>query len=90
MDTKVLNYRVIITPEKVKGKTVYNALSPTLGVADWGKTVEQAVEHIKGAIECHIECLLKNHEPIPSEDTDDFMITNASIPFPKNYSPSFI
>jgi len=90
MDTKVLNYKVIITPEKLKGKTVYNALSPTLGVADWGKTVEQAIEHIKGAIECYIECLLKNHEPIPSEDADDFMIVNASIPFPKNYSPSFI
>ena len=65
METKILNYRTIITPEKVKGKTVYNAISPTLGVGDWGKTVEKSLKNIKNAIECHIESLLKNKEPIP-------------------------
>ena len=90
METKVLNYRIIVTPEKHQGKIVYNALSPTLGVADWGNSMEKALEHIKGAIECHIESLIKNNEPIPMTDTTDFMIANASIPFPKDFSPSFI
>ena len=90
METKVLNYRVIITPETVQGKTVYNALSPTLGVADWGKTIEQALNHIKGAIECHIESLLKNNEPIPKEEETDFLVAHTSIPLPKDSSPSFM
>ncbi len=68
METKVLNYRVIITPEKLNGKTVYNAISPTLGVADWGNSIEKALEHIKGALKCHIESLLKNNEPIPKTE----------------------
>jgi len=41
MDTKVLNYRIIIQPEKyADGSTVYTALCPTLGVTDYGDSVE--------------------------------------------------
>lgn len=90
METKVLNYRIIITTEKLHGKTVYNAISPTLGVADWGKTVEQAISHIKGAIECHIDSLVKNKEPIPAPDNEDFMITTTSISVSGNYPLSFV
>lgn len=90
METKVLNYRIIITPEKHEGKLVYNALCPTLDVADWGKTVEQVLEHIQGAIECHIESLAKNNEPIPAEDTSDFMVATTSVSLPRNISPSFL
>ena len=90
METKVLNYRIIITPEKHQGKIVYNAYCPTLGVADWGKSIEKAIAHIKGAMECHIESLLKNHEPIPEEDSSEFIITNTSVSLPSNISPSFI
>lgn len=90
METKVLNYRIIITPERHRGRTVYNAYSPTLGVADWGKTVEQAISHIKGAIECHLESLAKNHEPIPVEDTSDFMVAMTSVSIPQTLSPTFI
>jgi len=50
MKKKVLNYRVIIEPEKYEdGSTVYVAYSPTLGISDYGGynvdiTVEQLIE----------------------------------------------
>jgi len=90
METKILNYRVIITPEKFQSKTVYNALSPTLGVADWGKTVEKALKNIKGAIECHIESLMKNKEPIPSPDVEEYMIATTSVSVSAKYPLSFV
>ena len=90
METKILNYRTIITPEKVKGKTVYNAISPTLGVADWGRTVEDALSNIRSAIECHIESLLKHKEPLPAPDADEFMIATTSVSIPPNHHLSFV
>ena len=90
METKVLNYRIIITPEELKGKTVYNAYSPTLGVADWGKTIEQSLSYIKEAIECHIESLINHHQPIPIEDSGEFMVASTSVKlphYPARYSP---
>ena len=90
METKVLNYRIIITPEKFRGKIVYNALSPTLGVADWGETIEKALKNVKAALECHIESLLKHKEPIPSPDAEDYMITTASISVSPKQPISFI
>lgn len=65
METKVLNYRIVITPEKHQRKTVYNAYCPTLGVGDWGSSIDQAKKHIQGAIECYIESLIKDKEAIP-------------------------
>ena len=89
METKVLNYRVIVTPEKQGRKLVYNALSPTLGVADWGHTIEQALAHIQGAIESHLESLAKHKEPIPIEESSDFMVATTTVTLPKQYSPTF-
>lgn len=44
MDKKVLNYRIIIEPEKyADGKTVYTALCPTLDVADYGDSIEEVL-----------------------------------------------
>ena len=42
MQTKVLNYRIIITPDKQTGtsKPGYTALCPSLGVADDGDTID--------------------------------------------------
>lgn len=45
MQTKVLNYRVIIEPETYPdGSKVYNAYCPTLGIADYGNSVEEVLE----------------------------------------------
>jgi len=51
METKVLNYRVIIEPEHYPdGGKVYNAYCPTLGVADYGDSVEEVLGSIKEGI----------------------------------------
>ncbi|MBI3282798.1 hypothetical protein HYZ70_01845 [Candidatus Curtissbacteria bacterium] len=56
MQTRVLDYRIIIEPEKQGKKTVYNAYCPTLGVADWGNSVEEVLKSIKDGIELAVEC----------------------------------
>ena len=91
METHILNYRIIIEPESQTqiGKTVYTALCPSLGVADWGKTVEEAISHIREGIQCHIESLLKHNEPIPPPDNSDFMIATTTVTFPKSTHITF-
>ena len=53
--SNILDYRVIIKPdERVgSGKSCYVAYCPTLGVADDGDTVEEALKNIKSTIEFH-------------------------------------
>jgi len=53
METKILNYRIIIEPDKRTGSNTscYSALCPILGIADSGDTIEEAIENIKKRIE---------------------------------------
>ncbi len=90
MEIKVLNYRIIITPEKHEGKIVYNALCPALGVADWGETIDQAIQHIQGAMECYIEALMEDKQPIPSPDEPNFTISTATVNISSRFKPTFI
>lgn len=58
MEKRVLNYRIIIEPEKYEnGSTVYVAYCPTLGVSDYGDTVEEVLKSIKDGIKLVVECL---------------------------------
>lgn len=57
MKVNLLKYNVVI---KKEGKD-YIAHVPTLGISDFGKTIEEAQENTKNAIRCHIEGLLKTH-----------------------------
>jgi len=90
METNVLNYRILITPEKHEGRTVYNALCPALGVADFGNSIELAKKHIQGAIECYLESLMKDGEPIPAPDLPDVTIATTTVRLPHGYKPVFI
>src|SRR3989344_591227 len=54
---KVLDYRVHIEKETDGKKTVYNAFCPALGLADFGRTIDEALEHITDLISFHIETL---------------------------------
>ena len=58
MEKQVLNYRIIIEPEKMGRKTVYNAYCDTLGLADYGDSIDEVIKNIKSLIKFHIECLL--------------------------------
>ncbi len=84
MDTKILNYRIIIEPElnKKTGKKVYVGFCPKLGVSDWGKTVETVIDNIKEAIECHLESLVKHKKDIPAPDEPEFMVTTTDVVLP--------
>lgn len=79
MQTKVLNYRIIIEPEKQGKKTVYNAYCPTLGLADYGDSIDVAVKNIKGLIKFHIESLLAEGLEVPQENTSKELITSTTV-----------
>lgn len=64
---KVLNYRIILEPEKMGKKIVYNAYCPTLNIADYGDTIEEALTHIKEGIELALE-VRKEENDLPQED----------------------
>lgn len=77
METKVLNYRIIIEPDERTGtnEPCFSAYCPTLGVADDGDTIDEAVINIKEAIQCRIEGLIADHEPVPMPDNEASLVT---------------
>jgi len=79
MEKHVLNYRVIIEPEKIGKKTVYNAYCPTLGVADYGDSVERVLESIKDGIRLAIDCLLEEKKEVPKDNVNEQLITTVNI-----------
>lgn len=79
METKILNYRIIIEPEKKGKKTVYNAYCPTLGLADYGYSIDESIKNINSLIKFHLECLLEDGLEIPSENTAKELITSTQI-----------
>lgn len=79
MESKVLNYRVIVEKERLKKKVVYVAYAPTLGISDFGKTVEDAVGNIEKAIKLYIETLVELKKPIPQPDEEEYFVTTRKI-----------
>lgn len=90
MEKKVLNYRIIIEPEKYPdGTKVYAAYCPTLGISDYGDTLEEVLKSIKDGIELAIESLAKGKKEVPVDDGEDQIITSARINIPSNLKISF-
>ena len=87
MEKHVFNYRVIIEPEKMGKKTVYNAYCPTLGVADYGDSIEEVLESIKDGIQLAIECLLEENKEVPKDNIDEQLIATVHIPASR-FSPA--
>lgn len=86
METKLLNYRIIIKPAKEARKTIYLAECPTLGIYDWGDTIDRALKSIKEGIECHVEALIKDSEEVPIDYPEKEFVTEARIVVPINTS----
>lgn len=80
MKATALKYNVIIRREK----RYFIADVPTLGISDFGKTVEEAKKNIKETIKCHIEGLIKTKTSIPLPDTEEFYITPAEVEIKRN------
>lgn len=81
MQTNVLNYRIIVEPDKQTGsnKPVYTAYAPTLGVADDGKTIEEAINNVRGAIEAFVMSLIEDGQPVPVDKIEEDFMTTARI-----------
>ncbi len=79
MQKQILNYRIIIEPEKQGKKTVYNAYCPALGLADYGDSIDGAFKNIQSLVRFHIESLLKDGIEVPSENTHQEVITSTKI-----------
>lgn len=79
MQKHILNYRIIIEPEKMGKKTVYNAYCSTLGLADFGNSVDEAIQRIQSLIKFHIESLLKDGLDVPKENTIREIITSTQV-----------
>ncbi len=90
METKVLNYRVIIEPEKMGKKTVYNAYCPTLGVADYGDTIEDTLVSLKDGIELAIGCLVEEGKEIPVDNIAEQFIATAQVKVPPRAKLSYV
>lgn len=81
MKSKIFRYNTVIRKE---GKD-FVAYVPTLGISDFGKTLDQAQKNVKTAIEVHIEGLAKTGFEIPTPDDTDFYIGQANVNAPKNF-----
>lgn len=89
MQDKVLNYRIIVEPEKQGKKTVYNAYCPTLGVADYGDSIDEVLASIKDGIELAIEYLVKEGKEVPVDAPEKGMIASAQVKAPAGAKLSF-
>lgn len=78
MNSSILRYQVIFRKE---GKH-YIADVPTLGISDFGETLEIAKKNVKEAIQLHIEGLVKTKTNVPRPDSDDFFLGVAEISAP--------
>lgn len=79
MQKQVLNYRIIIEPEKMGKEMTYNAYCPTLNLADYGYSIDEAVKNIRSLIKFHIECLLEDGQEVPEENTNEEIITSTKV-----------
>lgn len=84
MQTKTLNYRVIVKPDKrtETGEFCFSAFCPTLGIADDGDTFEKAVANLQKLIRFHLECLVREKEEIPVDNPEKEIITTTRIELP--------
>ncbi|OGK13721.1 hypothetical protein A3A93_05230 [Candidatus Roizmanbacteria bacterium RIFCSPLOWO2_01_FULL_38_12] len=81
MKTSILKYNVLFRKED----KYFIADVPSLGISDFGKTLEEAKKNVEQAIEIHIEGLVKTHTEVPSPDaSDDVYFSQASVKAPKN------
>ncbi len=85
MKTSVLKYNVII---RKQGK-FFIADVPTLGISDFGLTLDKAQKNIKNAIICHIEGLIKTKADVPAPDTENYYISQTEVTFPSAITFAF-
>jgi predicted RNase H-like HicB family nuclease len=79
---KVLrNYRIIIKPDIYPdtNKPCYSAFVPTLGLADYGDSIEEAVKNTGNLIKFHLESLEAEGKEIPVDQPDKELVTELQV-----------
>lgn len=90
MKTQVLNYRIIIEKEKYEdGSNVYVANCPSLGISDYGDTVENVLASIKDGVQLAVESLAKEGKDVPVDHVDEQFIASTKIKIPSGIKISF-
>ena len=90
MEKNVLNYRIIIEKEKYEdGSNVYAAYCPSLGISDYGDTIEDVLASIKDGIQLAVESLAKEGKDVPVDHLDEQLIASAKINIPSGIKISF-
>ena len=89
-NTKTVSYRILVEKERQGKKEVYVAYAPSLGVSDFGSTIEKAVANIEKAIKLYIDTSSELNQPIPDPDLNDYFITTRKVELSKNAESSFI
>jgi predicted RNase H-like HicB family nuclease len=90
MKAKLLNYRVLINKEQYEnGDAVYVAHVPTLGISDYGDSVEEVLKSLEDGILLALECEAKDKKEIVQDNLEDQIITSLKIPFSTRSRISF-
>lgn len=76
----IYSFRIMIEPDKPQG---YHGFVPLLsGVHTFGNSIEEVRQHLKEAIICHVQGLMKDHEEVPrEEETFEFVQTFSKREF---------
>lgn len=84
MQTTILNYRIIITPDfqTWTWKSWYTAYCPILWIADDWETLEEAIKNIKLAIQEYVDSLIEDNIEVPLEKPEFDIITTTQINVP--------
>ena len=87
----VLDYRVVVKPDKRLGgnKPCFTAYCSTLGVADDGDTVEEALENIRKTIAFHLKCLQAEGKEVPIDRPSEELVANTQVKLSFTSSPRF-
>jgi predicted RNase H-like HicB family nuclease len=84
VQAKVLNYRVIIEKEYYPdGTPVYTAFVPTLGIADYGSTIDKVLKTLKNGIELAVECLIEDKKEVPVDKVEETIVVHTQVSAPK-------
>jgi len=85
LQTKILNYRVIIEKEHyTDGAPVYTAFVPTLGITDYGPSIDAVLKSLKNGIELTIECLTDERKEVPVDKVEETIVVHTQVLAPKN------
>ncbi|HEQ65287.1 MAG TPA: type II toxin-antitoxin system HicB family antitoxin [bacterium] len=63
---QMISYRILLRKEPEGGYTV--TVPSLTGCITYGKTIEEAIEMAKEAIELYLESLKSHHEEIPTDE----------------------